>query len=455
MLIRNKLILRFTLLVLAIQLALSAFIYFFHAAARQERFAQRLAGKGRMTARLLLRTPQPADAAPRLFRRRDLLTILEEQISIYDPAGRLLYTSGDEVQQQQNLRYLPLVQPGARPLRFAADSLEAVGVAYLYQGQTYRVFAAGLDQFGHLQLEKLRLILLVGNVGALVLIILAGWYFADESLKPIKRVVGQVERITAGRLGLRVHEGNGTDEIAQLAVTFNRMLARVEQAFEMQKNFLSHASHELRTPLATALGTLETSLTYDTDLGEVRRSMASAQEELRRLTGLTNALLALAKAENTAFRRVPVRLDECLTQALNYCQGKYPGRQVQLSFGEMPPKGTPEPFVVAGNEQLLTTALLNLLDNACKYSSGPVHACIGYTGRAVEVTVTDSGIGIAAEALPLVMTALYRAENGRQVPGYGLGLTVTQKIAEHHGGSLELSSPPGAGTTATLRLPPQ
>lgn len=451
MLIRNKLILRFTLLVLAIQLCFSAFIFYFHAATREQRFYQRLAGKGTMTARLLLRQSQPDDATLSSFRRRDLLTILDEQISIYDPDGHLIYTSDDSLSQRLNSYYLPKVEQ-SQPVQFTDGELEVVGVTHEYRGRHYRIFAAGRDQFGLLQLDKLRLILLVSNVGALVLIILAGWYFADESLKPIARVVRQVERITAGRLSLRVDEGNGTDEIAQLAVTFNQMLTRVEQAFEMQKNFLSHASHELRTPLATALGTLETSYAYDTELAEAKTSTASAVEELKHLIGLTNALLALAKAEDASFRRDTVRLDECLTQALSYCQSKYPQHHVQLEFGELPATGD-DPFRVLGNEQLLTTALLNLLDNACKYSSHAVQVCLGYDAQNLVVTVRDAGIGIAPAELPRVTTAMYRAENARHAPGYGLGLTVTQRIAERHGGTLTLVSVPSQGTTATLTLP--
>lgn len=451
MLIRNKLILRFTLLVLAIQLCFSAFIYYFHAANREQRFTQRLAGKGIMTARLLLPQQQRQAAALSPFHRRDLMTIINEQISIYDSQGHLIYTSADNLSQRQNSRYLPRIRPG-RPVLFTDGDLEAIGITYTYEGNTYRIFAAGLDQFGIMQLSKLRLILLVGNVGSLVLIILAGWFFADQSLKPMARVVRQVERITAGRLSLRVDEGNGTDEIAQLAVTFNQMLTRVEQAFEMQKNFLSHASHELRTPLATVLGTLETSYAYDTDLPEAKQSTASAVEDLKHLIGLTNALLALAKAEDASFRRDTVRLDECLTQAMSYCQTKHAGRRIQLEFGDLPASGT-DPFVVRGNEQLLTTALLNLLDNACKYSTEAVQVSLGYQGNKLAVSIQDTGIGIAATELPRVTDALYRAENGRHTPGYGLGLTVTQKIVERHGGTLGLVSEPGWGTTATLVLP--
>lgn len=453
MLIRNKLILRFTLLVLAIQLSLSAFVYYFHAAAREQRFTRRLAGKAVMTARLHLRAPADP-TGQRAFSRRDLLTIDQEQISIYAPDNRLIYVSADSVPQLENRRQLPRLATGTAPVRFTAGPLDAVGLRYTGPaGQAYRLFAAGYDRLGWTQLATLRLILLVGNVGALVLIILAGWYFADESLKPIARVVRQVQKITASELSRRVDEGNGTDEIAQLARTFNQMLGGLEQAFEAQKSFVSHASHELRTPLTVALGTLQTGHDYDQTLPEARASMASAVEDLRHLVALTNGLLALARADEATFRRGTVRLDECLTQAVVECQGRYPGRVVRVEFGHVPAR-LDTPFAVAGNAQLLTTALLNLLDNACKYSRAEVRATLSYpTPTTVAVAVADTGIGIAPADMARVFEPLYRAENGRHEPGYGIGLAVTQRIAQRHGGALRVVSEPGAGTTVTLRLP--
>ncbi|WP_426059799.1 ATP-binding protein [Hymenobacter sp. B1770] len=452
MLIRNKLILRFTLLVLVIQLCLSGFIYYFYATSRQQRFANRLQGKAMMTTRLLLREQGINEDFERSFRRRDLLTIAQEQVSIFGPNDKLLYSSADSLNQAVNAAQLRRVQRG-RPVTFRDGPLEAIGMYFEFNGQPYRLFAAGLDEFGLQQLEKLRLILLVGNVGGLVLIVLAGWYFADEALRPIARVVQQVEKITASRLSNHVDEGNGTDEIAQLAITFNNMLTRVEQAFEMQKSFLSHASHELRTPLATLQGTLETSLAYDQTLPEAKQSQETAVEELKKVIDLTNGLLALAKADDASFPREPVQLDECLARALQATATTYPSHSLHLEYGTTPEE-IEDLFLVAGNGQLLTTALLNLLDNACKYSAGPVQVLLGYdTPKQLRVTITDTGIGIAGEDLPRVFEPLYRARNGKGRPGYGIGLALSKKIAELHGGRIELNSALGAGTTATLTLP--
>ncbi|UYZ60962.1 HAMP domain-containing sensor histidine kinase [Hymenobacter latericus] len=452
MLIRNKLILRFTLLVLAIQLCFSLFIYYFNAATREKKFQNRMAGKVELTGRILLKRDNLRRGILSALRRRDLLTHAGEQISIFSPQGRLIYASDDHIDQRGNLAHLRQVQPNHQ-VAFKYGGRECLGVYYEHQGQGYRIFAAGYDEVGHQQLGKLLLILLVGNIGALALTVVAGWYFAEESLKPIARIVREVRRITASNLGQRVHEGNQKDEIAQLAITFNRMLEGLEQAFDAHKSFVAHASHELRTPLANALGTLETSLSYDTDLAEAKRSMQSSIEELRRIIELTNGLLALAKADETSFKRNPVRLDECLTQAIDYCTAKHTSCAVQLHFGYLP-DDVEDPFMVLGNEHLLTTALFNLLDNACKYSGKPVTVQLGYHNRkTLLVTVADQGIGIEPQALQRVFEPLFRAENGRSRPGHGIGLPITQKVVRLHKGELTISSEPGQGTTATVRLP--
>ena len=453
MLIRNKLILRFTLLVLAIQLSLSLFVYYFHAATREQKFVNRLRGKAELTGRILLQRGNLRSGILRTFRRRDLLTMTREQISVYSPHGRLIYESDDRIDQRGNEAHLAEIGPH-QPVSFRFGGRETLGVVYPFGGENYRILAAAYDDVGLQQLDKLRLILLVGNLGALALIVVAGWFFAEESLKPMARIVREVRRITASNLSRRVNEGNQKDEIAQLAMTFNRMLGRLEKAFEGQRNFVAHASHELRTPLANALGTLETSILYDQDLAEAKRSMQSAQEEIRRLIGLTNGLLALARVDEGNVSRQLLRLDECLTQALDHCAAKYPGRTVRLTFGQLPEE-LEEPFVVKGNGPLLTTALLNLLDNACKYSEAPVQVELGYPdAHTLQVRVQDQGVGIGPDALPRIYEPLFRAEDARQTAsGHGLGLPLTRRIIRLHGGELLVESKVGQGTTATVQLP--
>ncbi|TGE09586.1 sensor histidine kinase [Hymenobacter fodinae] len=456
MLVRNKLILRFMALVVTIQLCLTAFIYYYSAQARELRFYHRLEAKAEQTANLLIHRLDLQPDMLRSLRKKDLLTMHNERISIYDPQRRLVFHIAQEKKDAgtptQDTAYFDQITR-KKPARFQRGDIETLGMLYRHHGQPYLIFVAGRDQFGGKEFETLRSILLGGNLGALVLIIGAAWYFANRSLQPLSRMVAEVKGITATNLRQRVNEGNRQDEIAQLAMTFNEMLSGLEQAFEAQKSFLSHASHELRTPLANVLGTLETSSAYDTELAASKRSIDSAVEEIQRIIDLTNGLLALAKADDTSFRRTPVQLDDVVLQAVDECSARYPGRTVQVEFGTWP-ESVEEVFMVRGNAQLLQTAVLNLLDNACKYSTQAVTVGLGYeTAHHILLTITDTGLGLPAEELARIQEPLYRGTNGRDKPGYGLGLAITLKIIQVHAGQLQIDSEVGKGTQVSVRLP--
>lgn len=455
MLVRNRLILRFMVLVITIQLCLTAFIYYYSDQARRSRFYHRLETRARQSASLLIHR---LDLNPKVlsnFRKEDLLTMHNGRISIYDAQQNLRFhiqQHDTEALRQRDAEFMPRIT-ARQPARFRVGEVETLGVLVRHHGRRYWLFMAGRDYYGGLEFATLRLILVVGNLGAMVLITLAAGVFADRSLKPLARMVTEVDSIRAQHLNRRVNEGNGRDEIAQLAITFNRMLGGLEQAFETQKSFFAHASHELRTPLANLLATLETSAAYDTSLPEAKRSIDSALEETQDIIELTNGLLALAKAEDASFRRTQVALDECVVQAIAAASSKYPGRAIKLEVGEWP-EAADDLFAVQGNAQLLTTAVLNLLDNACKYSPGAVVVTLSYaTPRTVQVTVTDTGIGMAPHEVERVREPLYRAENGQTAPGYGLGLAITDRIIRAHGGSLTIASVLGEGTASTMLLP--
>ena len=456
MLIRNKLMLRFTLLVLGIQLSFSAFVYYFNAAMRAQRFEHRLANSATLAGRLLLRLPAlDIDLAHR-SRRGDLLTLPREEISIYTPGKKLFYSSSDHIDQAANRARLAGLGAGRQASYPARGWLETIGLAYPQSAGTgyYRIFVSAEDRVGRAQQERLGRLLLLANIGALLLTVAAAWFFAGSALRPVTRISRQARRISATSLGRRLPEGNGRDELALLAQDFNTMLAGLEQAFETQKSFLSNASHELRTPLTGLVGTLETALEYDTTLPEARQSITQSLDAARRLSALTNGLLNLAKIDGALPAFTPVRLDECLTQALLQVRGEYPGREWRVAFANLPTETEADLFMLAGNTELLTTALLNLLDNAGKYSDGPVRTEIAYAdAHTLRLRVADEGPGLSPEELSHIYEPLYRSAGAQGRPGYGLGLPLTQRIIQRLGGRLELSSVPGQGTLAEVWLP--
>ena len=448
MLIRNRLTIIFTLLATAIQITLSLLVWYFYSVYRQEEFYSRLEGKARVTGRVLISRRHLHDDFFKNMVRTDLLTIVEEQISIYDDRHNLVFTNRTLKESDYYKEKIPLLNT-ASLFEFKSGHLESIVIPYRDRGQQFYIFASGYDRIGLAKLATLQQILLLSNLLGFTLIVLAGWYFSGRVLKPISQIVDEVEQITATHLHKRVNEGNRRDEIAQLAMTFNQMLFRLEDSFVSQRSFVSHASHELRTPLTNTLGTLETSLRYDKDPNDWRDSMEVAVEELKKVIALTNGLLGLAKVTDGTVALTAVQVDDCLLTAIGQVQTKYPGRHLPLQFMT----DEDESLTVKGSASLLTTAFLNVLDNACKYSSEAVAVQLKASEGQISVTVTDKGRGIADADTTHILSPLYRGKNVEGVPGYGIGLAVTQKIVDLHLGIMQIISGLDQGTSVTISLP--
>ncbi len=448
MLIRNRLTIIFTLLATGIQLMLSLLVWYFYSLYRQEEFYSRLESKARVAGRVLISRRHLHDDFFKNMVRTDLLTLVEEQISIYDNRHRLVFTNRTLKESDYYKEKIPLLATNSL-FEFKSGHLESIVIPYQDRGQLFYIFASGYDRIGLARLGTLQQILLLANLLGFALIVLAGWYFSGRVLHPISQIVDEVEQITATQLYKRVNEGNRRDEIAQLAMTFNQMLFRLEDAFVSQRSFVSHASHELRTPLTNTLGTLETSLRYDQDPGDWRESMEVAIDELKKVIALTNGLLGLAKVTDGTVALTTVQADDCLLNAIEYVQTRYPGRSLPLQFMT----SEEEPFTVKGNATLLTTAFLNVLDNACKYSSETVSVQLQAARDLITVTVTDRGRGISAADAAHILDPLYRGDNVEGVPGYGIGLAITQKIVDLHQGVLQITSNVNQGTTVAISLP--
>ncbi|WP_018621412.1 ATP-binding protein [Spirosoma luteum] len=448
MLIRNRLTIIFTVLATAIQITLSLLVWYFYSVYRQEEFYSRLEGKARVTGRVLISRRHLHDDFFKNMVRTDLLTIVEEQISIYDDRRNLVFTNRTLKESDYYKEKIPLLDR-ASLFEFKSGHLESIVISYRDRGQLFYIFASGYDRIGLSKLATLQQILLLANLLGFTLIVLAGWYFSGRVLKPISRIVDEVEQITATHLHKRVNEGNRRDEIAQLAMTFNQMLFRLEDSFVSQRSFVSHASHELRTPLTNTLGTLETSLRYDQNPTDWRDSMEVAVEELKKVITLTNGLLGLAKVTDGTVALTAVQVDDCLLTAIGQVQTKYPSRHLPLQFMT----DEDESLTVKGSATLLTTAFLNVLDNACKYSTEPVAVQLKASDGQIAVTVTDKGRGIAEADTTHILNPLYRGKNVEGVPGYGIGLAVTQKIVDLHLGILQITSVVNQGTTVSIRLP--
>jgi signal transduction histidine kinase len=451
--IRIKLTLLFSGLFALLLLVFSLAIYLFNANQREEEYFKRLKQLAITKTELLLGAKvQPS--VLQLIYKNSLNTLPQEEVAIYDTAFHLLYHDAMDIDKVKETTGMIDSILALKEIHFYVEDLQAVGFSYVFQGRTYVITAAAKDDDGLGKLATLRIALALGFALAILLTLLAGSLFSGKALAPVSEMVEKVEHITASRLGLRIGTGNGKDEMAELALTFNRMLDRLENSFDAQKEFVSNISHELRTPLSAIITELEVAGIKDRTIIEHKEINQTILQEARKLSRLSNDLLDLAKAsyDPASITFKAVRLDEALLDATQAVLRSNPPYRIELLFEKETEEN--EGISISGNEYLLKIAFSNLIENACKFSKN--HQCsvtISFDGKDPVLRFADTGIGIAPEDLSRIFTPFFRGENRQYAEGNGIGLSLTAKIIHLHKGTISVDSVIGEGTTFTVRMP--
>ncbi|MBN1954667.1 MAG: HAMP domain-containing histidine kinase [Anaerolineae bacterium] len=299
-------------------------------------------------------------------------------------------------------------------------------------------------------LHRLLALLLGGGGLGLVLAVLGGAFLAQQALSPIVRVTETARRIAATEdLGDRLACPAVQDEVGQLITTLNEMLDRLQQLFQGQQRFIADVSHELRTPLTAIRGNLEVlQRGAQADPTLLAESLDDIGREVARLSRMVADVLALARAEaGMRLERRPVELDRLLLDTFREARHLARGVEVDLT-GE-------DQALVLGDADRLKQLLLNLVDNALKYTpaGGTVSLALCRRGTWACLSVADTGAGIPAEELPYIFDRYYRGQGARRRGGMGLGLAIAHWIAQEHGGRIDVDSKVGQGTTFTVWLP--
>ncbi len=401
--------------------------------------------------------------------------LLGAVVRIHDARGSLQAESSRAVEAPRvdpfEVRAVPRVRPYpwigvlAPGLHNEASAPGAFGLvkdANMHRWRVYVVPMRGgaelltvLLPLGHIDQAVSRfgtLMLLMAILGGLAAST-AGWLLARRALRPVAALTSTAQAIAQSRtFSRRVPLPRERDELARLAATFNEMLASLDDAYQAQARFVSAASHEMRAPLTVIQANLE--LLHDRaaqiSAPDREHAVREAWLETSRLSRLVADLLSLARADaGVPIRREPVELDRVLITVIGEARHLAHGQRFEIT--------ALTPTIVMGDPDRLKQLLLNLVDNAVKYSppSGRIAASLRRTDGLAEVVIRDTGIGIAPEDMPHVFERFYRADpaRSRDPGGTGLGLPLARWIADQHGGTLELSSTPGHGVTAVVRLP--
>ncbi|AJE04011.1 sensor histidine kinase [Geobacter pickeringii] len=322
-------------------------------------------------------------------------------------------------------------------------------------GHTYLVRVAGDGQAMAHALESLALILLIGIPGTLVAASAGGYFLASRALSPVAAMAAKAREITAERLSERLAVTNPDDEFGQLAAVFNETLARLEDSFGRMRRFTADASHELRTPLTALRSVGEVGMRDTADGAACREVIGSMLEEADRLTKLVDSLLTLSRADSGAapLSRERTDLSALAAEVVDCLQvlAEENGQSLLLEGGE--------PLFAGVDRTTLRQSLMNLVDNAIRYTPGGGHIRV-VTGRSaagdITLEVADDGPGIPALHRERIFDRFYRIDTGRspEAGGTGLGLAIARWGAEANGGRIELESEEGRGSTFRIVVPP-
>lgn len=302
-------------------------------------------------------------------------------------------------------------------------------------------------------LRTLLLILGISYPVTLLIASVGGVFLAGRALAPIDRLTQMARRISAEDLGKRLDMQLPDDEVGRLARTFDEMIGRLDEAFRRQRQFTADASHELRTPLTAMRGQIEVALSKARDAAAYRQVLQTVNEDVERMIRLVGSLLTLARADagQVPLAREPINVPDLIAGAVEQVRSLAQERSIALTSEAGPV------VAVRADEDLMLQLLLNLLDNAIKYTQTGGEVTTGWrlAGQQVEFWVRDTGPGITGEDLPHLFDRFYRVDKARSRAegGAGLGLAISRWIAEAHGGTISVQSMPGQGTTFSVRLP--
>lgn len=285
-----------------------------------------------------------------------------------------------------------------------------------------------------------------------------GYFLARKSLAPVVAMSRQAGRIGAANLHERLAVQNERDELGHLARSFNDLLDRLARSFERQRRFMADASHELRTPVAILRGEAEVALSQQArPVEEYRESLSVLHQEAQRLTHIVEDLFTLTRADAGQYPLQPrdFYLNELIGECVHSARTLALAKRISLAFDD-----SVEAPIYA-DESLLRRMILNLLDNAIKYTpeAGTVTVECHREGEEYALRITDTGTGVPAELRPRIFERFFRADKARSHSesdggGAGLGLAISRWIAEAHEGRLELTRSDSTGSTFTAYLPP-
>lgn len=450
--IRARITIIFFLIVIVVVSMISISIYSLSSQYRTQDFYRRLKSRATNSARLLVEYDElNADLLQRM-ERDNPANLPNQHVTILDNKNAILYQSDGAPAISVDSVLLNRIRKDL-DIQLTRDGLQVVGFLFTEGTETFTVVGAATDIYGLDMLDNLRSILLTIFVLSLITVSPLAWFFAGSVVNPISRIVNEVDAITENNLDLRLDEGKRHDELGKLALTFNKMIARLQDAFISQKNFIANASHEIKTPITVMTGEIEVTLLQRRTPEYYEKVLRSVLRGVRGMNKLFTQLLLLAHTSNghSGKNFTSFRIDDVMWSVKDELTKVNPAFVIDIEFDSTI---TDDSLVITGDEGLLKVVLNNLIENSCKYSTDQtVHIVLKSTQTYLQITFTNNGPGINSNDESRIFEPFYRGESGKNIKGFGIGLPLTKKIIELHSGIITVSSMPDFYTTFSLTLP--
>ncbi len=462
--IHTRLILGYTALVICISVGFGTFTYYNLSHRLYEEMEGTLSRRAEHVRDNIL--PQIAsNASGTLAQQIQEIYSPEESsrfIRITGAGGSIIYVSGSP----QDHSFDPSIIPPARDYTNhisnriepagTHERLLIVGLNASANGSDYIIeMGAPADQIDS-ALRKLIVTLLIGLPGVVIIAVFGGSWLIRRALTPVEVIRATAEQITFSNLRQRLPVAATGDALEHLAKTLNQMLERLDLAYQQASRFSADASHELRTPLTIMRSELESieSIMHAGQLPlAVRERIGSVLEEAERLSGIVEGLFSIARldAGEAKMGHEAFDLAALVRSTVDQMQLLAEEKRISVLID------APGPVLVAGDAARLKQVIVNLLDNAIKYTlaGGAITFSVFLEQPKAVLKIRDNGIGIPSEALPHIFERFYRADKvrSRTTQGAGLGLSIVRAICQAHGGTVHVQSTEGTGTIVVIELP--
>jgi two-component system sensor histidine kinase ArlS len=435
--VRYKITLAFLLLTLTVLIAFSFSIYFNTSNQYKLDFNRRLQNRSITVAALLSRLPSNGYEFLSKLDSSTTNMLLAETITIFNSSKERLYSFSRDKAGVTPVTPELLEEIKEKGLVSSAEGKkQLVGIYYRQSLNPVIVITSAIDQNSINNLRELRKSILLGFVAAAFLSLLAGWLFSRQLLKPIEKIAKTVDKISATNIEKRLPELPVKDEWNSLSTTFNNLLHRLQESFELQGRFISNASHELSTPLTSVINQIDVTLRKERTNSEYLKVLQSVQADAQHLTDLTQQLLVLARtSRGGTLQTTHVRMDEVLMEIPSLLKKTHADYIAKVFFDEIPDNENLS--MVDGNFELLLSACRNIAENGCKYSPDHiVNISLSFIEKRIVLLFTNVTETFNPEEIGLIFQPFQRGSNAASAPGYGLGLSLTRRIILLHKGEI-------------------